>query len=58
MEKNILKKLYRMDINGKIIDQWTGVREMARKLNLDISAIKRVIIGKNNHHKHFKFKFA
>ena len=53
-----LKSVLQMDLEGNVIGLWSGVRLMCRELNLDMAAVKRVILGKNKHHKGFTFKFV
>lgn len=51
------KPIQRMDLDGNILDKWDGIRKMCRELNLDMAAVKRVILGKNKHHRGFTFSF-
>jgi len=53
-----LKKYIRLDLEGGIIDEWIGLKYMCRELQLDEAAVLRVIKGKNNHHKGFKFNYG
>jgi len=52
-----IKVIIRMDMNWCEIDEWVGLKYMCRELFLDEAAVLRVIKGKNNHHKKFKFKY-
>jgi len=52
-----IKIIIRMDMNNNKLDEWVGFKYMCRELALDEGAVMRVIKGKNNHHKKFKFKY-
>lgn len=52
-----LKGYIRLDLDENIIDEWVGLKYMCRELMLDEAAVLRVIKGKRNHHKGFKFKY-
>lgn len=52
-----LKKVIRLDLDGNYIDEWNGIKFMCRELNLDDSAVIRVMKGKAKTHKGFKFKY-
>ncbi len=52
-----LKACIRLDLDNNVIDEWVGLKYMCRELKLDEAAVIRVIKGKNNHHKGFKFKY-
>ena len=52
-----LKEYVRLDLENNVIDEWVGLKYMCRELKLDEAAVLRVIKGKNNHHKGFKFRY-
>jgi len=52
-----VKCVIRLDIEGVYIDEWVSIRHMCNELNLDNAAVTRVLKGRNNHHKNFKFKY-
>lgn len=52
-----LKTIIRKDINDNYIDEWIGIKNMCRNLNLDDGAVVRVLKGKCRQHKNFKFEY-
>jgi group I intron endonuclease len=52
-----IKTCVRMDMDGHVIDRWDGVNLMCRELNLDASAVLRVVKGIAKQHKGYKFKY-
>ena len=51
------KKIIQKDLNDNEIDRFNSIREAARQLNLDPSAIGRVCRGKQDTHGGFKFEY-
>lgn len=52
-----IKCVVRIDLQGNYIDEWVGIKYMCKQLNLDDSAVIRVMKGKQKQHKGFKFKY-
>lgn len=52
-----LKNVIMYDLNGKFIKEFTNIHEASKEINSTYSMINRVINGKRNHTKGYKFQY-